>query len=383
VIRTDPEVERELVALAHDFAANEIRPIAPHHDETETFPADVLRRAAKVGLTSFDLPEAYGGGGIDSVRTACLIGEELSWGDAPIGSIVGSASFFAHPLGALANEEQRRRWIPPLCADDPPMTGLAITEPGAGSDAAAITTTAIRVDDGYLLNGQKTWVSGAPVAELYLVYATIEPGTRSRGITSFVVEKGDDGFTLGATLPKLGSRCYPTAELFFADCLIPDDRRIGDEGQGFHGAMRAFDASRITLAANSIGIGRAALEYAVDYAKQRAAFGKKIHEFQAVSFRLVDAKMALDQARLMMLHAADLADAGEPFSTEASMAKLAASEAAWQATNAAVMTLGSYGYSREYPVEKWLRDAKLEEIYEGTNDIQRLIVARSLFPRDG
>jgi acyl-CoA dehydrogenase len=383
VIRTDPEVERELVALAHDFAANEIRPIAPHHDETETFPADVLRRAAKVGLTSFDLPEAYGGGGIDSVRTACLIGEELSWGDAPIGSIVGSASFFAHPLGALANEEQRRRWIPPLCTDDPPMTGLAITEPGAGSDAAAITTTAIRVDDGYLLNGQKTWVSGAPVAELYLVYATIEPGTRSRGITSFVVEKGDDGFTLGATLPKLGSRCYPTAELFFADCLIPDDRRIGDEGQGFHGAMRAFDASRITLAANSIGIGRAALEYAVDYAKQRAAFGKKIHEFQAVSFRLVDAKMALDQARLMMLHAADLADAGEPFSTEASMAKLAASEAAWQATNAAVMTLGSYGYSREYPVEKWLRDAKLEEIYEGTNDIQRLIVARSLFPRDG
>jgi acyl-CoA dehydrogenase len=383
VTPTDPDVERELIALAHDFAANEIRPVAPHFDETEEFPGDLIRTAAKVGLTSFDLPDAYGGGGVDSVRTACLIGEELSWGDAPIGSLIGSASFFAHPLAALATEEQRQRFIPPLCTDDPPMTALAITEPGAGSDAAAISTTATKVDGGYVLNGQKTWASGAPVARFYLVYATVAPGTRSQGITSFVVEAGDEGFTRGEKLPKLGSRCYPTGELFFTDCFVADDRRIGEEGQGFHGVMRAFDASRVTLAANSIGIGRAALEYAVEYAKQREAFGKKIHEFQAVSFRLVDAKMALDQARLLMLHAADLADAGDRFATEASMAKLAASEAAWQATNAAVMTLGSYGYSREYPVEKWLRDAKLEEIYEGTSDIQRLIIARSLFPRAG
>jgi acyl-CoA dehydrogenase len=383
VTQTDPDVERELVALAHDFAANEIRPVARQFDESEELPAEVIRAAAKVGLTSLDLPAEYGGGGIDSVRTACLIGEELAWGDSPIGSLIGSASFFAHPLAALATEEQRRRWIPPLCADDPPMTALAITEPGAGSDAAAITTTATKVDGGYVLNGQKTWVSGAPVAEFYLVYATVAPGTRAKGITSFVVEKGDGGFTLGEKLPKLGSRCYPTGELFFSDCFVSEDRRIGDEGQGFYGVMRAFDASRVTLASNSIGIGRAALEYAVEYAKQREAFGKKISEFQAVSFRLVDAKLALDQARLMTLHAADLADVGEPFSTEASMAKLAASEAAWQAANAAVMTLGSYGYSREYPVEKWLRDAKLEEIYEGTSDIQRLIIARSLFPREG
>ena len=380
--RTDPDVERELVALAHDFAANEIRPVAPAFDETEEFPAEVVRKAAKVGLTSLDLPAEYGGGGIDSVRTACLIGEELAWGDSPIGSLIGSGSFFAQPLAALGTEEQRRRWVPPLCTDDPPMTSLAITEPGAGSDAAAIMTTATKVDGGYVLNGQKTWASGAPVAELYLVYATVAPGTRAKGITSFVLEKGDEGFTLGEKLPKLGSRCYPTGELFFTDCFVPEDRRIGDEGQGFYGVMRSFDASRVTLASNSIGIGRAALEYAVEYAKQREAFGKKISEFQAVSFRLVDAKMALDQARLMTLHAADLADAGAPFSTEASMAKLAASESAWQAANAAVMTLGSYGYSREYPVEKWLRDAKLEEIYEGTSDIQRLIIARSLFPRE-
>jgi acyl-CoA dehydrogenase len=379
---TDPDVERQLIELAHEFAANEIRPVAAAFDVSEAFPAEIVRKAAAIGLTSFDLPAAYGGGGIESARTACLVGEELAWGDSPIGSIVGSASFFADPLAALGTEEQRERWITPLCGDDPPMTGLAITEPGAGSDAAAITTTATRVDGGYLLKGQKTWVSGAPVGRYYLVYATVAPGTRAKGITSFVVEQGDEGFTCGAKLPKLGARCYPTAELFFADCFVPDDRRIGEEGQGFYGVMRSFDRSRVTLAANAIGIGRAALECAVDYAKQRAAFGKKIHEFQAVSFRLVDAKVALDQARLMTLHAADLADAGEPFATEASMAKLAASEAAWKAANAAVMTLGSYGYSREYPVEKWLRDAKLEEIYEGTSDIQRLIIARAMFPRE-
>jgi alkylation response protein AidB-like acyl-CoA dehydrogenase len=381
VTRTDPGLERDLVALAHDFAEREIRPVAPHHDETEEFPAEVIRKAAKVGITCFDLPERFGGGGIESTRTACLIGEELAWGDGPIGSLVGSALFFAGPLVAMGTREQQERWIPPLCTEDPPMTALAITEPGAGSDAAAITTTATRVGGGYVLNGAKTWVSGAPVARYYLVYATVAPGTRSKGITSFVVEADDDGFTRGKKLPKMGSRCYPTGELSFADCFVAEDRRIGEEGQGFHGVMRWFDHSRVTLAANSIGIGRAALEYAVDYAKEREAFGKKIHEFQAVSFRLVDAKMALDQARLLTLHAADLADAGEPFSTEASMAKLAASEAAWQACNAAVMTLGSYGYSREYPVEKWLRDAKLEEIYEGTSDIQRLIISRSMFPR--
>jgi alkylation response protein AidB-like acyl-CoA dehydrogenase len=356
---TDPDVERQLVELAHDFAANEIRPVAAALDRSEEFPEEIVRKAAAVGLSSFDLPAAYGGGGVDSVRTACLIGEELAWGDAPIGSVVRSASFFADPLAALGTKEQCERWITPLCDDDPPMTGLAITEPGAGSDAAAITTTATKVDGGYRLNGQKTWVSGAPVARHYFVYATVARGTRAKGITSFVVEQGDEGFTLGPKLPKLGSRCYPTGELFFADCFVAVDRRIGDEGQGFYGVMRSFDRSRVTLAANSIGIGRAALEYATDYAK-----------------------MAVDQARLMTLHAADLADAGKPFATEASMAKLAASEAAWKSANAAVMTLGSYGYSREYPVEKWLRDAKLEEIYEGTSDIQRVIIARSLFPRE-
>lgn len=376
---TPTDVEQELVSLAHEFAEQEMRPRAAHYDETEEFPYDVFHKAAEVGLASYDLPQEYGGGGVDGLLTACLIGEELAWGDSGIAGCIGGGSFFAGPILEMGTEEQKRRWIPPLCGPKPPPGALAITEPEAGSDAAALKTHAKRADGGYVLNGQKTWVSSAPDADLYLVYATVAPGTRSKGITSFVVEKGDAGFALGRKLPKLGCRACPTAELFFEDCFVPEDRRIGEEGRGFYGVMRYFERSRTQLAANSVGIGRAALEHAVTYAKEREAFGKKIHEFQAVSFRLVDAKMKLDQARLMAHHAARLADEGRPFGVEASMAKCAASEAAWFAAWAAMQTLGSYGYSREYPVEKLLRDAKLEEIYEGTSDIQRLIVARSMF----
>jgi acyl-CoA dehydrogenase len=370
----------ELVAFAHDFAEREIRPVAAEHDRTGEFPWEVYRRAAAVGLTSYDLPAAYGGGGVESLLTQCLIGEELSWGDGPIANAISSNGFFAGPILAQGDEAQRERWVRPLAGPEPPLCGLALTEPGAGSDASAIATRADRVDGGYRLNGQKTWISGAPLAERYLVFATVAPGTRSKGITAFVVEKGDEGFEVGRAIPKLGSRCYPAGELFFRDCVIAEDRRIGDEGSGFTGLMRWFERSRVTLAAKAVGIGRAALEYAVGYARDREAFGRRIHEFQAVSFRLVDARMKLDQARLMTHHAARLADAGEAFGTESSMAKLAAGEAAWFAAWASVQTLGGWGYSTEYPVEKWLRDAKLEEIWEGTSDIQRLIVARSMFP---
>jgi alkylation response protein AidB-like acyl-CoA dehydrogenase len=373
------EVERDLVDLAHDFAEREIRPVARHHDETEEFPWDVYRKAAEVGLTCFDLPEPLGGGGVESVLAQCLIGEELSWGDGPIANAITSNGFFAGPILRMGTDEQRERWVRLLTGPEPPLCGLAITEPEAGSDASAISTHAERDGDVYRLNGRKTWISGAPLAEWYLVFATVAPGTRSKGITAFVVQQGDDGFVLGRQIPKLGSRCYPAGELFLQDCVLPLDRRIGEEGSGFRGLLRWFEQTRVTLAASAIGIGRAALEYAVGYAKEREAFGSKIHEFQAVSFRLVDARMRLDQARLMTHHAARLADAGEPFGTESSMAKLAASEAAWFAAWTAVQTLGGWGYSREYPVEKWLRDAKLEEIWEGTSDIQRLIVAREMF----
>jgi acyl-CoA dehydrogenase len=305
--------------------------------------------------------------------------EELSWGDSPIAWVIGQGGFFAGPLLALGSEEQKRRWLPPLCRADPPATAVAITEPGAGSDSAAIETHAARMVGGYVLNGRKKFIGNAPLAEVSIVFATVAPGTRSKGVTAFVVEQDDTGFVRGERLPKMGSRCFPAGELLFEDCFVPDDRRLGEEGEGFTGLMWVFDVARVQLAASSLGVGRAALEHAVAYAREREAFGRPIHEFQAVSFRLADAKLRLDQARLLTHHAAGLADAGETFSTEAAMAKLAASEAAVFATWAAVQTLGGAGYIRDSPVQKWYRDAKLDEIWDGTSDIMRLIVSRSLF----
>lgn len=294
--------------------------------------------------------------------------------------MIAAGGFFAGPILALGSEEQRRRWLPALCRPEPPACSVAITEPEHGSDSAAIETVARRVDGGYVITGHKKFIGNAPVAERCVVFATVEPGSRSRGITAFVVEDGDAGFGRGPALPKLGSRCYPAGGLFFEECFVPDDRRLGEEGSGFSGLMHVFAVARVELAASALGLGRAALEHAVAHARERCAFGRPIHEFQAVSFRLVDAKLKLDQARLLTHRAAELADAGEPFSTEAAMAKLAASEASSQATWAAVQTLGGAGYIRDSLVQKWFRDARLDEIWDGTSDIMRLIVARSMFP---
>jgi alkylation response protein AidB-like acyl-CoA dehydrogenase len=369
----------EVLTTAREFARTQLRPVALQYDESEEYPWDALHAGAELGLTCYDLPTEYGGGGIERLSDSCRVLEELTWGDSPIALVITQAGFFAAPVLALGTEEQKRRWLPPLCSTRPPTCAVAITEPEAGSDASAITTHARRADGGYVIDGHKKFIGNAPVAERCVVFATVAPGTRSKGITAFVVERDDEGFTIGERLPKLGSRCFPAGELHFESCFVPDDRRLGAEGDGFRGLMRVFDNARVQLAANSLGIGRAALEHAVEYAKQREAFGRPIHEFQAVSFRLADAKLKLDQARLLMYDAARRADEGAPFSTEAAMAKLAASEAAWFATWAASQTLGGAGYMRDSPVQKWLRDAKLDEIWDGTSDIMRLIVARSLF----
>ncbi len=368
-----------LLGRAAKFARDELRPVALRYDETEEYPAAELRRAAELGLTCFDLPVAFGGGGVERLTDRCAVIEELSFGDSPIAWVIAQGGFFAGPVLALGSEEQKLRYLPRLCGIDPPACSVAITEPEHGSDSAAIETRARRVDGGYVIDGHKKFIGNAPIAELCVVFATVEPGSRSKGITAFVVERGDAGFLIGPRLPKMGSRCFPAGELVFEECFVPDERRLGGEGEGFSGLMHVFDVARVQLAASSLGVGRAALEHAVDYAKRREAFGRRIHEFQAVSFRLADAKLKLDQARLLTLHAARLADEGSPFSTEAAMAKLAASEASVFATGAAVQTLGGAGYIRDSPVQKWYRDAKLDEIWDGTSDIMRLIVARSLF----
>jgi len=371
--------QREIQLLCREFAEREIRPIAAAVDEADTeMPWEVFHRAAGLGLTSFMLPEELGGGGLTDVFTQALVQEELCFGCSGIGNLITSNGFFAKPLLVLGNEEQQRRWVEPLTGDRPHLGALAITEPGVGSDAAAIQTTATRSDGGYVLRGQKSWISSAGPATSYVVFATVEPGSRARGITAFVVEKDDPGLTIGPPMRKMGQRAIINAELFLDDVEVPVDRRLGAEGEAFAGLMRTFDLSRITLAAAATGLARAALEYAVDYARTREQFGRPIGRHQAVAFRLADMAVRVDASRLLTRRAARLADSGADVSREAAMAKLHASETAMFCTWAAVQTLGGWGYSRDYPVEKWMRDAKLEEIEEGTSDIQRLIISRSL-----
>ncbi len=381
LVELTPE-QREIQALCRDFARREIRPIAKQVDEADAeMPWEIWYRAAELGLTSFMLPEEYGGGGMTDLFTQCLVQEELCFGCAGIGNLITSGGFFAGPVLALGDEEQRRRWLEPLCGPRPPLTAVAVTEPGAGSDAAAIETTARRVEGGYVLRGQKSWISNGGVAEYYVVFATVAPGTGYRGITAFLVEKGDEGVSFGAPMRKMGQRAIISTEIFLEDVFVPEERRLGQEGEAFKGLMRTFDHSRVILGAAATGLARAALEYALEYAKTRQAFGKPIAHHQAVGFRLADMALRVDAARLLVWRAARLLDAGKEGSLEASMAKLAASETAMWCAWAAVQTLGGWGYSREYPVEKWMRDAKLEEIEEGTSDIQRLIISRRLLER--
>jgi alkylation response protein AidB-like acyl-CoA dehydrogenase len=371
--------QREIQRVCRDFAAREIRPVSLEIDEADTkVPWDVWYKAAEIGLTSFMLPEEYGGGGLTDCLTGCIVQEELSHGCAGIGNLIPSNGFFAEPVMVLGTPEQRERWLRPLTVERPPLTALATTEPQSGSDAAGIQTHAKRIDGGYVLNGQKSWISNGGVASYYVIFATVEPGSGYRGITAFVVEDGDDGFSYGKPMKKMGQRAIPNVELFLEDVFVADDRRLGDEGQGFRGLMETFDRSRVTLAASATGLARAALEYAVAYAKEREQFGKPIAQFQAVAFRLADMALKVDASRLLTWRAAKLVDAGERATTEAAMAKLHASETAMWCTWAALQTLGGWGYSREYPVEKWMRDAKLEEIEEGTSDIQRLVISRGL-----
>jgi alkylation response protein AidB-like acyl-CoA dehydrogenase len=371
--------QEEIQRVCRDFAAREIRPVAAAVDEADTqVPWDTWHKAAEIGLTSFMLPEEYGGGGLTDVFTGCIVQEELCHGCSGIGNLITSNGFFAEPVVALGTDDQKERWLRPLASERPPMTALATTEPDFGSDAAGMRTTAKRADGGYVLNGQKAWISNGGVAQSYVVFATVEPGSGHRGITAFLLDGDDEGLSFGAPVRKMGQRAILNTELFLQDCFVADDRRLGDEGEGFRGLMATFDRSRVTLAAAATGLARAATEYATEYAKERRQFGRPIAEHQAVAFRLADMALRVDASRLLAWRAARMLDRGERATTEAAMAKLHASETAMACTWGAVQTLGGWGYSREYPVEKWMRDAKLEEIEEGTSDIQRLIISRGI-----
>ena len=379
---TPPEVQRELVALAHEFAERELRPRAAHYDETEEFPWDVFHRAAEVGLAAYDLPGEYGGGGIDSLLTSCLIGEEMAWGDAAIWASIGGGSFFAGPIVAMGSEAQKRRWIAPLCGPKPPAAALAITEPEAGSDAAALTTHARRVDGGYRLDGQKTWVSNAPDADLYIVFATVAPGTRSKGITAFVLEKGDPGFAIGHKLPKMGNRANPAAELFFEDCFVPDENVLGEVGQGFQVLARFFPASNAYAAASVLGVAEAAYQRSLEWAETRVQGGRPIIEHAPVRQTLARLRMLNDASQAYVYRSAWLADHRDQGwdGTVGALPKVFAAEAAWEVVTETLELHGGYGYMRELGIEKLVRDAAAFLHSDGANKTLLLKAARFLRP---
>lgn len=371
--------QRAVVALSRQFAREQIRPRGREVDEADVItPVDIFQAAAEVGITDFMLPARYGGGGFTDVFTQCLVQEELCWGDPGIGNLVCSNGFFADPVLELGTEEQRERWLRPLAGPRPPMTALATTEPAAGSDAASITTTARRTEGGYLLTGQKAWISNAGAAQSYVVFAKTDPTQRAAGVSAFLLDRDSPGLSFGAPMRKMGQRAIVCREMFFQDVAVPAGDRLGAEGQGFGGLMRTFDISRVVLGAAAVGAARAAYEYALDYARGRRQFGRPIIEHQAVAFRLADMATRIEAARLLVHRAARALDAGAAATGLAAMAKLTASETAMSCTWGAVQTLGGWGYSREYPVEQWMRDAKLEEIEEGTSDIMRLVISRQL-----
>jgi len=371
--------QRSIIDLCRSFGADEIRPAARAVDEADIeTPWELWRAAAKAGITSFMLPSEYGGGGFTDIFTQCLVQEELSAADSAIANLLTSGGFFADPILELGTPEQKERWLRPLTTDDPPMTALAVTEPDVGSDSAAITTKARRVGGGYKLTGQKTWISNGGVADFYVLFATIDSTLRAKGVTAFLVEKGVPGMTFGAPMRKMGQRAIINTEVFLDEVFVPDANRLGAEGQGFYGLMRTFDISRTTLAASATGLARACLDLATAYARERQQFGKPIIEHEAVSFRLADMSTRIEASRLLTWKSAKLLDSGQDATSASAMAKLHASETAMFCSWACVQTLGGNGYSREYLAEKWMRDAKLEEIEEGTSDIQRLIIGRSL-----
>ncbi|WP_031469234.1 acyl-CoA dehydrogenase family protein [Sciscionella sediminilitoris] len=371
--------QRQIVELCHEFAAKEIRPRGREVDEADVVtPVELFAKAAEVGITDFMIPQEYGGGGFTDVFTQCLAQEELCWGDPGIGNLVCSNGFFADPVLALGTAEQKRAWLGPLTGAGAPMTALATTEPGAGSDAASISTAAERVDGGYRISGQKAWISNAGAAKYYVVFAKTDRSKRSSAVSAFLLEDGAEGLSFGEPMRKMGQRAIVCREVFFDRVFVPEHQRLGAEGQGFYGLMNTFDISRVILGSAALGAARAAYEYALDYARTRTQFGVPIIEHQAVAFRLADMATRIESARLLVHHAARTLDAGTGATGLAAMAKLTATETASFVTWSAVQTLGGWGYSREYPVEQWMRDVRLEEIEEGTSDIMRLVISRNL-----
>jgi alkylation response protein AidB-like acyl-CoA dehydrogenase len=371
------DAERQTRDLARAIAREQIAPRAAAVDEAESYPAHALEHLARAGLMGLYVPEAYGGAGLGALAF-CLAVEEIAWACASSAVIFLVQYAAGYPIVSHGTEAQKRRYLPRLAAGEI-TAALSISEPGAGSDAAAMTTTAVRRGDRYVLNGTKMWVTNGSHAGVLTLFATVDRGRGHKGVTAFLVEPTFPGFALGKLERKMGIRGSPTVAIHLSDCEVPADNRLGEEGGGFRVALGALDRSRPAVAAQAVGIGQAALDAALAYAKERRQFDRPIADFQGIQFMLADMAMQVHGARLMVHHAAGLVDHGVTGTAlEASMAKCFAGDAAMRVTTDAVQVFGGYGYTREYPVERHMRDAKITQIYEGTNQIQRVVIAREL-----
>src|SRR6266403_2056964 len=369
--------ERQTRELARALARKRIAPLAAQVDETESYPAEQLRLLGAQGLMGLYVPEAYGGAGLGALAF-CLAVEEIAWACASTAVIYLVQYAAGYPIVSHGTEAQKRRYLPRLAAGEI-TSALSISEPGAGSDAASMTTTAVRKGDRYLLNGTKMWVTNGSHAGVLTLFATVDRARGHKGVTAFLVEPTFPGFAVGKAERKMGVRGSPTVALHLTDCEVPVENRLGEEGEGFKIALRVLDGSRPAVGAEAVGIGQAALDAAVGYAKERQQFGQPIGAFQGVQFMLADMAMQVHGARLLVHHAARQVDAGIRANTyEASMAKCWAGDAAMKVATDAVQIFGGYGYTREFPVERYMRDAKIMQIYEGTNQIQRLVIAKEL-----
>ena len=371
------EEQMDLKRVARRIALEKVLPVRAKHDEEGTFPWDMVKVFADAGFFELCIPEEYGGAGA-GVMELCLVVEELSRICGAIALAVAATALGTFPILISGNEEQKKRYLPDL-SQGKVLAGFGLTEPGAGSDAASISTKAVLNGDHYILNGRKCFITNGSKAKIYTVIASTDPTKGTRGTSAFIIEEGFEGFSYGKIEDKMGIRASATSELVFEDCIVPVENRLDREGMGFLVAMKTLDKSRPGVAAQALGIAQGAFDLALDYTKERVQFGKPIASFQGIKWMMADMYSAIEASRALIYSVARMIDAGKSNVAQAAgIAKLVASDTAMKVTTDAVQLFGGYGYMRDYPIEKFMRDAKITQIYEGTNQIQREVIARSL-----
>ncbi|HEU4964973.1 MAG TPA: acyl-CoA dehydrogenase [Bacilli bacterium] len=368
--------QQEIRKLVRDFAKKDVEPGASERDEKEEFDRALFDKMAEIGLCGIPWPEEYGGAGMDYVSYVIAV-EELARVDASLAVTLSvQTSLAGWPIYKFGNEEQKQKYLRGL-AEGTHIGAYGLTEPGSGTDAGGMRTTAVEKDDHWVLNGSKIFITNGGIADTYVVFAVTDAEKRTRGgITAFIVEAGFEGFSVGKHEKKLGIRSSTTTEIIFDNCIVPKENMLGEIGQGFKIAMMTLDGGRNGIAAQALGIAQGALDLATDYAKQREQFGQSISNFQAIQFKLADMATEIEAARLLTYQAAWLESEGLPYGKQSAMSKVFASDVAMKVSVEAVQIFGGYGFTREYPVERFMRDAKITQIYEGTNEVQRMVIAR-------